>query len=195
MSNYGKFIMNILPYIRKAWDLAKAFIYTKAEFSIYKNGHEVEVESPAIVKSVDNSNVNDILSFNSEQYVDIFKRFLDMGDKGYYAYLNGECVHRSWVKRGPQEIRFMRDYLIKLNEDDVYVHYCVTSEKARGMNIYPAVLSQICRDYQGKNIYLLVSNRKDYAIRGVEKAGFEKAKCVSFRRILGFTRIYEVMFE
>lgn len=183
-------MIKMLSYIRKAWDLIKAFIYTKEEFSIYKNIHDVDVKSPAVVEPVDNSNVNDILTFNSEQYVETFKHFLNVGDKGYYAYLNGECVHRSWVKRGPQEICFMRDYRINLSEDEVYVHYCATAEKARGMSIYPAVLSQICKDYQGMNVYILVLNNKDHANRGVEKAGFEKAKRVSIRRILGFTKIY-----
>jgi len=181
----------MLVNVKNIWAYMKNFIYTKEEFYIYQKSRYVAVESPATIKQVGENNVIDVLSFNDESYVKTFRHFISIGDKGYYAYVNGECVHRSWVTRGPQKISFMSTYKINLTEYDVYVHYCATAENARGMNIYPAVLVQIGKDFSDKNIYLLTLKSKDFANRAVEKAGFEKVKFVMIRRLLGFTRISE----
>jgi len=180
---------------RKLFCYIKSFIYTEVEFFIYKNINEVEIKSPAIVRKANKGNVNDAITFNSKAIIKTFNKFLDSGEKGYLAYLDSECVHRSWVKRGPHEVRFMHDYVLSLQENDVYVHHCATAERFRGMNIYPLVLMNICKDHHEKNVYILVLKRKYYANRGVEKAGFKKARHVIIKRILGFTRVKETMLS
>lgn len=181
----------MVSFIKRALNYVKKFIYTKQIFFIYKKCNDVIIELPAEVKQVDKSNLQDALSFNDEAYMKIFNDFIDQGDKGYYAYLNGECVHRSWVKRGPKEILLTKGYSRFFSENDVYIHYCATAEKARGKNIYPYILSHICNELQNQNVYVLVLEKKLTARRGVEKAGFQKVKRVLIRRVFGFTRIEE----
>ena len=78
----------------------KRRIYTYDEVGIY-HAHSVQcVDDKKDIKicHVNYDNINDALSFQSKQYIKCFKEFLDNGDIGYYAYLGGECVHRTWTK-------------------------------------------------------------------------------------------------
>jgi len=185
------FFKKLLMLSKKNFSLLKNVLYSKTIFFIYKNNYTPLINCLATIKIVNEYNLTDVLCFNKIDVVDKFKTFIKNGDKGYYAYLNDDCVHRSWVVFGPKEISIINNYKKKLNKNEAYIHYCETSFKARGKGVYPFVLANICKDFSDKVIYLMTLCKKKNACRAVEKAGFVKEKVVEIKRILGFTIIKE----
>jgi sulfur relay (sulfurtransferase) complex TusBCD TusD component (DsrE family) len=141
---------------------------------------------------VNESNVSDILHFDEEDKADLFRSFIKNGDIGYYAYLDGKCVHRSWIRLGPMEVITAGNYKHILGKDDIYVHYCKTAIKARGLNAYPAVLRRICEDFIGKNVFLVTLGKKINANRSAKKAGFCVVKRIKFLNLFGFSWFKEI---
>lgn len=131
------------------------------------------------IREASESNLKDILSFQDSSYIDLFNSFLNSGDRGYFAYLDDECVHRSWVKSNDQYVYPHWIYPMKLKSNQHFIHYCETSPKARGRGIYPAVLSKISLDYKDKGELLIcVDSRNKASIKGVVKAGFVKKEII-----------------
>jgi len=97
-----------------------------------------------------------------------------LGDIGYYGYINNNCIHRSWVKLNEQIVYPHWAYPMKLNKDEVFIHYCETTSKARGKNIYPHVFSNIIEKHQGKEVLISVNDKNIVSIKGVEKVGFRE---------------------
>lgn len=149
-------------------------------FGIFKKAINTDIYSEATVVEVTNSNLEDVLDFNESYLLETFSNFLSQGDKGFYAYLENKCVHRSWVKFGPQRMQIFQNYSYDLGKDDIYIHYCATAEFARGKSVYPFVLQHICRKFPDKNVFLMALDRKKSARRGAEKAGFRKFLAVNY---------------
>ena len=138
--------------------------------------------SPARIVPVEMSNVADVLGFQPCRYVDTFRRFLQQGDVGYYAYLDGVCCHRSWLQKGPKWISVNPFVQMKLKKNEGYIHYCETAPWARGKALYPSVLRRIVEDHRGlDNLFIAVESTNASSIRGVEKTGFREREFVSKR--------------
>lgn len=153
-------------------------------FSFHKK-NSVSPYSSARITRVDETNVADVLDFQPPHYVDTFRRFLQQGDVGYYAYLDGKCCHRSWLQKGPKWVAINSFVQMKLGSNEGYIHYCETSPQARGKSIYPSVLSRIVEENKNlDNIFICVDAENAPSIRGVEKAGFRERERVEVRRIL-----------
>lgn len=166
------------------------YIFDSNNFAIKK----IDNSKKIVIKKVDYDNVSDALSFQNTEYINKFVKFLDNGDSGYYAYLNNECVHRSWVQFN-QEISLHRFLKYFLKIDEAYIHWCETANHARGNNIYPLVLQKIIHDnYQHK--ILIAVNKKNYkSINGIEKAGFKKIREYHIILIFGIKFINETKVE
>ena len=81
----------------------------------------------------------------------------------------------SWVKHTPQTVNLHWAVPMRLKKNEAFIHYCETAPSARGMNIYPAVLSRICNDFREKASIMISCNAKNStSIRGIEKAGFRE---------------------
>ena len=160
-------------------------IYVNNTTILYKHVNAIIQHSPAKIVQADYDNLKDILVFQHPRYIKIFTNFLDNGDRGYFAYLNGKCVHRSWVQFGRKEV-LLNPFIKKvINHNEAYIHYCETAPEARGNNIYPSVLSKIASDIKDKYPTIFIStNIKNIASRrGIEKAGFheiERIKTIIF---------------
>jgi hypothetical protein len=92
----------------------------------------------------------------------------------YGAWLSGRLVHYSWVQlSGSHFIRkARRDVDIKAGE--FWIYECLTSPSARGLGIYPYVLTVICRDHlrSGGEGFIYTSEDNVTSQRGILKAGF-----------------------
>ncbi len=191
--------INIMKLIKKFFLFLKNRIYVNDRiilYIFYYNRTEMKKinNNKVIIKKVDYDNVYDALSFQNPEYINSFVKFLDNGDSGYYAYLNNECVHRSWVQFN-QEISLHRFLKYFLKIDEAYIHWCETANHARGNNIYPLVLQKIIQDnYQHK--ILIAVNKKNYkSINGIEKAGFKKYREYHIILIFGIKFINEIKVE
>lgn len=171
---------------RKIYHYIKMRIYLNETIILFQHQRHTDQKSPATVVEANKDNIGDVLSFQDERYVKTFNRFLDIGDKGYFAYLNGKCVHRSWVKHKPQNV-FLHPLLsISLNYNEAFIHYCETAPDARGKNIYPHVLSRIAADFKNYSRILISVNKKNTpSIKGVKKAGFVELESYKIIVIFG----------
>ena len=138
----------------------------------------------ADVRPVTQENVDDAKSFQDDHYLRIFHEFLDRGDEGYYAYLDGKCAHRSWVPHnGIMDVDLFYNRPMKKNE--VFIHWCETAAWARGKNLYPATLARIITDHPGKRVCISVNEMNTASRRGIEKAGFELQERITSMVVLG----------
>ncbi|PSM52607.1 hypothetical protein CBLAS_0716 [Campylobacter blaseri] len=137
------------------------------------------------IKYATYDNLKDILNFQDKRYIKIFENFLNIGDKGYFAYLNDKCVHRSWVKFNEQIVypHFASSY--KLKKDEIFIHYCETSLEARGQNIYPHVLSVICNEHKLNKILIAINEKNIPSLKGAKKVGFCELYKIHVLIILG----------
>ncbi|MGB5156413.1 hypothetical protein [Desulfobacterium sp. N47] len=137
------------------------------------------VRTPATIYRVTNDNIDDALIYEPPINVDKFRQFLKQGDWGYYAYIDDQWVHRSWVTFGPQTItQWDRFANLKLSINDAGIRWCETSLTGRGNNVYPAVLSQIARDISKdfNNVYGFTTTDNIASFKGLLKAGFFPVK-------------------
>lgn len=162
-------------------------IYSKKILLVYDHKYfRNQVSSTTIVKA-NKTNIYDTLSFQNEEYVEVFLDFLKNVDTGYLAYNKSECVHRSWVRSGKQSVNLNWAFKLTIAKNEHYIHYCETAAKARGKNIYPHILCVIAQDYRNKGrVFLTVNAKNITSIKGVEKAGFIEKEKIILLVIFGF---------
>lgn len=162
--------------LTKLYSLVKSRLFILEVVGVYYSSTVNEKTIDEIdIRDANSSNLIDILCFQDIRYIDVFQSFLDLGDRGYFAYLDDKCVHRSWVKSNEQFVYPHWIYPMKLKPNQHFIHYCETSPEARGRGIYPAVLSKIALDYKGRGEVLICIDSKNTAsIKGAIKAGFVK---------------------
>lgn len=178
----------IKKIIKKIYIYFKTRIYVNETAILFENFKNVIQTSPAKIIPANYNNLVDILNFQNPKYIEIFKKFLDSGDRGYFAYLNGKCVHRSWIQFGEKEVSLLAPFIKrKIKQNEAYIHYCETAPEARGKNIYPAVLSKIVSDFKNKykNIYISTDIKNEASRKGIEKAGFREIERTRIIVILG----------
>lgn len=171
----------------------KKFIFSKETillFSYDRNNKKVYSDKSITVKKVSNKNIYDCLDFQNNFYLKKFLKFIKDGDSGYYAYLNGKCVHRSWVKFGKgNEIKLNYFLKRKFMPDEIYIHWCETAKEARGKNIYPIVLQKIAADFCNKKILITTTENNKASVHGIIKAGFKLMYIINIEVIFGISKI------
>jgi len=165
--------------IKKLINFIKNRLYANETIILYSLKNYQSQTSVATIKHATNENLKDILYFQYERYIDIFKNFVSLGDKGYFGYLQDKCIHRSWVKSNEQIVHPHWAYPYKLKENEVFIHYCETAPEARGQTIYSHVLSNIIEEHQDKEILISVNDANIASKKGVEKVGFRERESKS----------------
>lgn len=139
---------------------------------VYRHARPV-ASADADIRAVTSVNVEDARSMEPPERIDQFRSFLARGDRGWYAYLDGRVVHRSWLVRGPTVMRLWSRFgAWPIPDGAAYLHYCETAPEARGHGIYPAVLSHAARDSGAREVYISTEEGNVASRRGIEKAGF-----------------------
>lgn len=174
-----------MTFLKKLFNYTKMRTYINETIILYDLKEYTPHSSVATIKLTTEDNLSDVLHFQSQRYIDIFKNFLLLGDKGYFAYLQDKCIHRSWVKSNEQVVYPHWAYPYKLKKDEVFIHYCETAPEARGKNIYPHVLSNIIKGHQDKDILISVNDENIASKKGVEKVGFRERERVKVLILLG----------
>lgn len=186
------FLIIFLKILDKTQFLLKFRIYVNETIILFQHENKTHPLSPAKIVYATEQNIPDILNFQHPRYIETFKHFLSNGDKGYFAYLEEKCIHRSWVKHTPQTVHLYPVLPMKLQDDEAFIHYCETAPVARGKNIFPAVLSKIVDDLNNKRKIMIAANAKNIAsIKAIKKAGFREIERHRLIVILGlkFTKI------
>lgn len=164
----------VMILVTKIYNFIKARFYINETIILYQlTKHNVQC-SPAIIKKANESNINDILSFQPQKYIEIFNNFLKLGDVGYFAYIKNICVHRSWVKANEQIVHPHEFSPYKLKKNEIFIHYCETALSSRGKNIYSHTLSTIIQENQDKTILISVDEKNIASKKAVKKVGFQE---------------------
>lgn len=156
----------------------------------FKASDPINVITKAEIKQVNWENIDDALTYEPKEKVKAFHSFLGKGDLGYYGYLDGEFAHRSWVTFGPGKINQWHHFVpLTLKEGEAVIHWCETTPKARGFNIYPAVLNKIVCDIgdQFEKIYIFTTRDNVGSFKGILKAGFIPIDVVEVYAVLGIS--------
>jgi hypothetical protein len=186
---------NLIPFLKKLLSYIKARLYIDETIILYSlQNHQVQT-SVATIKHATNENISDVLSFQHPRYLEVFKNFLSLGDRGYLGYIKDKCIHRSWLKGGEQVVHPHWASPYKLQKNEIFIHYCETSTEARGKNVYPHVLSNIIEEYKGNEILICVNKENIASIKGVEKVGFRERERVKVLVILGMKFIKKTTKE
>jgi len=156
------------------FDFIRSWVHTDETIVLFEHKTHTRQVSPAKVVCAEEGNLCDVLTFDPPRVIRDFRKFLSKGDLGYLAYLDGACVFRMWVKHGPQIVRLHRFLAMRLQKNEIYIHFIKTVPRARGKNIFPHALSRAVEDL-GKEfrIYLAVFGSNAASIRAVTKSGFE----------------------
>jgi L-amino acid N-acyltransferase YncA len=157
---------------------------------VYRYERFEHVATDAEIRRVTPKTVGDARSMDTPERIAEFEAFLARGDRGYYGYVSGRVVHRSWVVRGPAVMRLWRHFgAWPVGPRGAYVHYCETAPEARGHGLYPATLSLIATDLAVEGVqglFIATEAENDASRRGIEKAGFVACARVVVRVIFGF---------
>jgi RimJ/RimL family protein N-acetyltransferase len=135
--------------------------------------------SRANIDVVTERNICDVCEYEGNKYLKKYKKFIAQGDLGYYAYLDGRWVHRTWITIGPGVVNKWSHFPpFRLNAREAYCHFAETAPTARGQNISAAVLNRAAIDLKGKvdYFYTLVDENNFASRRVQEKAGFIEVK-------------------
>lgn len=155
---------------------------------VYRHARPAAGAAEADIRPVTADNLDDARSMEPPERLDEFRSFLARGDRGWYAYLDGRVVHRSWLVRGPAIMRLWSRYgAWPVSDGEAYVHYCETVPAARGRGLYPAVLDHIAREQASlRGLYIACESSNQASRRGIEKAGFAEIAHVTVRVLFGF---------
>ncbi|MBI1770577.1 MAG: hypothetical protein HY015_04980 [Bacteroidetes bacterium] len=161
------------PLLRKFYFGVWKRIYCNDIIGLYEMKNHSKAISPAIlIKEVTSENIKDALTFQSNHELVRFQLFLNEGDTGFYAYLHGQCAHRSWVMKHPRQAEIHLFYSKLLLPNEVFVHFCETAPWARGKNIFTSVLNHIGSVFRDQRILICVEQSNKSSIRSIKKSGF-----------------------
>lgn len=168
--------LNFTKIAKRIFNFLQHCLYVDETLILFEHDRPVPQISPAVIAYITHENVSDVLDFQHSRYKSIFEDFLRRGDTGYFAYLDGKCVHRSWVVQQPRTVHLHPLLPRQLREGELFIHYCETAPEARGKSIYPAVLSRITEDFRntGRRLMISVNVKNKSSIKGVVKAGFKE---------------------
>jgi|GEM_PF-1710410 len=113
------------------------------------------------------------------------------GDICYGGWVNGVCVHHSWVTTRDTLIGEVHGQ-IRVAPDEAYVYDCFTSADCRGQGIFPAVLVHIGNALVGggaARIWIAVEDENRSSIKAIERAGFQLAGEITYRRFAGSPQV------
>lgn len=108
------------------------------------------------------------------------------GEVCYSAWLDGACVHYSWVSRQDSYLAEVHESL-QIGPDEAYIYDCFTDGRHRGQAIFPAVLSTLASDLFGQGvqrIWIAVEEENRSSTRAILRAGFVPAAELHYRRLL-----------
>ena len=159
---------------------------------IGRHHRPVSVVSPVEIRRVDAGNVADARTMEPEDRIAEFRGFLARGDAGYYGYLDGRVVHRSWVRVGPLNTPLWHAYgRLEIPTGAVYIHYCETAPAARGHRAYPAALARIAAEFGSRSplgVWISTDERNTASVRGITRGGFDFVTRARIRVRFGVAR-------
>jgi hypothetical protein len=121
-------------------------------------------------------NVTHVEDFRNREFSILFRSFLKDGQIGLYAWINNSVVGHAWaiICRGSH---YCANGYMDIYNTEAFIYFCNVSEKYRGLNIYPTMLSIICHKLfsQGKVSRIIIDTEYNNSTsqHGIAKVGFK----------------------
>lgn len=173
---------------------ARQWLRSRSDLILVEAGRGPAVPPSATVdvKRADQQNLTDLGHFQSRRQLSVFSGFLDAGNEGYLGYVEGVCVHRSWLVVGPAVVHGHWASEIRLGPSEGFVHYCETAPSARGSGVFPAVLSAIAADHPHLQLRMAIAAENTASLRAAQKAGWLPLERTTVIIRLGRTNVSRV---
>jgi len=121
-------------------------------------------------------NIEGVIKFRDWKYVKTFKRFLELGHYGIYAFVDSKAVAHLWSIICRTVHCRINGYM-DIYQNEAFIHFCYVKEKYRGKNIYPTMLKILCQklfsDFKIKRIWIDTETYNIASFKGIEKVGFK----------------------
>jgi hypothetical protein len=134
-------------------------------------------------------NVNRVTDFRGEGTIKTFEVYLNRGEYGIFAFLEGKVVGHVWAMYSGKN-NFKASNYITLDKGESLTHFSNVNPIFRGKNIYPAMMAEISKQifdvYKPKRILGDIEIDNIPAIKGILKSGYKHLGYVSYCTILNF---------
>lgn len=179
--------MNEVGRLRHVFYGLKRRAYTRETLLIFRAPAQPQnLDSPGVeLVYATHENIHDLSWFQTGDQLEVFGGFLRSGHVGYLGYLDGRCVHRSWLIPGPAPIREHWSQSHCICQGQAYVHYCLTADEARGRGVFPAVLAHIAEDNGRHDTFMAIAKGNAASQKAAAKAGWMPTEIVTFTVLVG----------
>jgi len=153
------------------------------------------------IQEVTFANVESITDFRTREHVATFRRYLEEGQYGIYAWLDSKVVGHAWATVCKSSHCRVNGYM-DIYQGEAFIHYCSVSKNQRGQGIYPSMLVALCQRLfsQAKVKRVLIDAEIDNiaSLHGIAKVGFKPlgtGTYVQFREYLLFKHFVNLPSE
>lgn len=165
--------MRILSRIRKLFKVRRILIFYLDDLSdIIPINSKVKI----CISEVSFDNVERVTDFRKKKHEAIFRKYLEEGQYGVYAWIDLKVVGHAWAKVCKRSRCRINRYM-DISQNVALIHYCNVSEERRGQNIYPSMLVALCRRLflQANVNRVLIDTEVDNkaSLLGLVKVGFK----------------------
>ena len=134
---------------------------------------------------------DDLHDLNSEEYqLSGLESYELNSNRDFYLGRMDKIVFYVWVSY--KNIYDDKIFDIALSENQAYIYRAFTHPDYRGLRIYPAGLSYVCKQLQMQNIekcYIAASIENRSSINGIHRAGFSKIGYAVYFKLLNYKKI------
>jgi len=150
------------------------------------------------IQEVTFENVESVTDFRTREHVATFRRYLEQGQYGIYAWLDSKVVGHAWAKACVWQRCRVNRYM-DIHQGEALIHYCNVSEEQRGENVYPAMLVRLCQklfcEANVTKVIIDTSPNNKASLQGILKVGFKPVGLglyVQFGRWLLFEHVEDL---
>lgn len=137
--------------------------------------HNVATSKDIVFTKVTPDNIDSVLDFRDVNHLENFKKFLDDGQVGIYAWLDSKVVGHGWGKLCNGNCCRVNGYMDILH-GEALIHYCNVKDAFRGNSIYPSMLIALSNMLfsEGARCVLIDTEIDNIAsCKGIAKVGFK----------------------
>lgn len=167
---------------RRTWTSQTMWIYQAPRATVFTARPDITIERATA------ANLADTFWFQKPHHRETPREYLDRGDRGYLAYMDGVCVHQSWVASGPGVVREHWSQPIRLSPGEGFLHYAITAPPARGRGVFGHVLAAAVNDHSDLRLTMAINAENAPSHRAASKAGWRRITIVTYRVVAGRRR-------
>jgi len=139
---------------------------------------DVVPKTPIILREISYGEIRSVIPFiremTEEKFVQFENRMTLRGDRCYVAWVEDAPAHYIWVRLKGSMHSGSAGVDFELSDNMAWFLDARTSDKFKGMGIYPTVFSSICKSLieENRSVYCDVAATNKASLSGIHKTGF-----------------------